>query len=259
MNCSVTKGVLRLMRIVLCIVFLSAAVFFLAPIFRGILHIGMVWPAAVFLLFAAAVAFPDAVKAAFSGRFRVVFYALAALIGAAVLCAAFTAVAMTKASANAPKNGEKTTVIVLGCQVNGSEPSLMLQRRIDAAYAYLKDNPDALCIASGGRGENEIMSEAACIKSELMRRGIAGSRILTEEKSANTEENLRFSAEILRQVGLGPNVAIASDDFHQLRAGIYAKKQELDPRALACRAAPDVRAGYWAREIPAIFKALLFD
>ena len=53
------------------------------------------------------------------------------------------------------------TVIVLGCKVNGDAPSLMLKRRLDTAAAYLRENPDARCIVSGGQGDTEPRSAAS--------------------------------------------------------------------------------------------------
>ena len=62
------------------------------------------------------------------------------------------------------------TVIVLGCKVNGDRPSLMLQRRLDTAVAYLNENPDARCIVSGGQGDNETRSEAAVIFQRMLKK-----------------------------------------------------------------------------------------
>ena len=49
--------------------------------------------------------------------------------------------------------------IVLGCKVNGIRPSIMLQQRLDAAYAYWTEHPDCLLVVSGGKGSNEDISE----------------------------------------------------------------------------------------------------
>jgi hypothetical protein len=54
-------------------------------------------------------------------------------------------------------------VIVLGCGVNGTEPSLSLRYRIDAACEYLTAHPDAVAVLSGGQGPDEDMTEAACM------------------------------------------------------------------------------------------------
>ena len=57
-------------------------------------------------------------------------------------------------------------LLVLGTTVNGTEPSSMLQDRIDAAYRYLTEYPEVICIVSGYRNNADI-SEAECMYNEL--------------------------------------------------------------------------------------------
>ena len=56
------------------------------------------------------------------------------------------------------------TVIVLGCKVNGTRPSLSLERRLDKATEYLIEHKDAMCIVTGNKGSDEEISEAQCMK-----------------------------------------------------------------------------------------------
>lgn len=148
---------------------------------------------------------------------------------------------------------EDCTVVVLGCQVSASgEPTVMLRDRIDAAYDYLTAHPESRCVASGGQNDNEPISEAACIRNTLAARGIDPDRILLEDRSRSTEENLRFTAEIIRQQGLNPRVAIASDNFHQLRASVWARRCGLEAESLGCASWWPLGPGYWAREAVAV-------
>ena len=148
---------------------------------------------------------------------------------------------------------EDCTVVVLGCQVSASgEPTVMLRDRIDAAYDYLTAHPESRCVASGGQNNNEPISEAACIRNTLAARGIDPDRILLEDRSRSTEENLRFTAEIIRQQGLNPRVAIASDNFHQLRASVWARRCGLEAESLGCASWWPLGPGYWAREAVAV-------
>lgn len=117
-------------------------------------------------------------------------------------------------------------VIVLGCQVRGEEPSLMLQRRLEAALEVLEKHPDALVVVSGGQGSGEDISEAEAMKRFLEARGILPERIILEDRSVSTRENVRFSAELLKARGISRAV-IATNEFHQYRAGIYAKRNGL--------------------------------
>ena len=75
--------------------------------------------------------------------------------------------------------------IVLGAGVKGTEPSEILQDRIDQAYAYLTKNPDVICIATGGKGNDENISEAQCIYDHLTAMGIDGNRIWMERVKGN--------------------------------------------------------------------------
>lgn len=114
-------------------------------------------------------------------------------------------------------------LIILGAKVNPDGPSLLLQQRIDTAYEYLVANPDTVAIASGGQGADEPMSEARCIANELIKRGIGADRILMEEKSTDTAENIQFSRKLIAD---SPDcrVLIVSNNFHCFRSAAIARK-----------------------------------
>ena len=174
----------------------------------------------------------------------------------AAVCAAAILVTLGKmaaAAGNRPAADAPCTVVVLGCQVlEDGRPSLMLQGRVQAAYDYLAAHPDAVCIASGGQNGTEPESEARCIRQALADRGIGEDRILLEERSRSTEENLAFSAAIIREQGLPTAAVIASDSFHQLRAAVWAERNGLTPYAAPCAGPWFLTAGYWAREAAAL-------
>ena len=82
--------------------------------------------------------------------------------------------------------------------------------------------------------------------------GIDPSRIYTEDRSTSTEENLAFSAQVIAENGLPESVAIASDNFHQLRSHIWAERSGLMPCSAGCASPWFLTAGYWAREAAAL-------
>lgn len=107
--------------------------------------------------------------------------------------------AMVFSAGRKPADPAADYVIVLGAQVRGEYPTLVLNARIKAAAEYLKENPEAIAVASGGQGTGESISEAEAIRRGLVRLGIANERILLEDCSTSTEENLRFSAKVIQQ------------------------------------------------------------
>lgn len=146
---------------------------------------------------------------------------MAIAIGIVVITAVIETVLIVKASAKKPQ--ENATLIVLGCKVYGEHASRSLRERLDAALIYLEENPNSQCIVSGGMGEREKISEAECMYRYLTKKGINSSRIIKEDKSTSTRENLRFSKKIMEEKGLGNNIAIATSEYHQYRASQIAK------------------------------------
>lgn len=114
-------------------------------------------------------------------------------------------------------------LIVLGAQWKSTGPSEVLRRRLDQAADYLIRNPDTKVIVSGGQGSNEHMSEAAGMREYLINAGVREDRILTEDQSSNTYENLVFSGKFLDREK--DSVVVVTNNFHMFRALSIAKKQ----------------------------------
>ncbi len=153
---------------------------------------------------------------------------------------------------------EKPTeyVIVLGAGVNGTVPSLILSERIERAYTYLAENPDVICIVSGGQGPGEDITEAQCMFDRLTARGVDPQRIWQENKSTSTRENLQFSLALIEEkTGARPTeAAIISNEFHLYRAGLFAKEQNLTMLGVPAKTTWfSLRANYFLREIVAVW------
>jgi uncharacterized SAM-binding protein YcdF (DUF218 family) len=127
-----------------------------------------------------------------------------------------------------PVDTDESTVIVLGCRVREDGPSLILSERITAAHRYLTDNPDKICILSGGKGNDEPLSEAQCMFNCLVDMGIEPERLIVEDKSTSTYENLLFSSKIISEKGLCERITVITNDFHMCRAMLISKKLNLD-------------------------------
>lgn len=114
-------------------------------------------------------------------------------------------------------------VIILGAQWKPEGPSEVLRRRLDTAVKYLNANPEAMVIVSGGQGNNEPVSEADGMRQYLVSAGISDERILVEDRSTNTLENLVYSGRLLDKEN--DRVVIVTNNFHMFRALQIAKRQ----------------------------------
>lgn len=150
-----------------------------------------------------------------------------------------------------------TTVIVLGARVYEDGVSLSLKNRLDEAYDYLIENPGAKCVVTGGQGDNEPWPEALAEKEYLTDKGIDPSRIILEDKSTSTIENLKFAAELMTQEGLPMEAVIVTQGFHEFRATSMAKEAGFVSYARKCRTDPILYPTYYSRELMAITKYYL--
>ena len=116
-------------------------------------------------------------------------------------------------------------LIVLGARVDPDGPSPALNRRLNAVMACIDDHPDAVIIASGGQGSDEPMSEAQCIRDELVKRGVDEGRIVMEDKSTATIENIRYSMALMNSPDA--EVGIITNNYHVYRATRLARKAGL--------------------------------
>lgn len=187
--------------------------------------------------------------------FRVVFTACVSL-GIALILVLETLM-MTAAYAKPEEDAE--LVIVLGCGIYpDGRLTLSLKNRLDAAYDYLIEHPDAACIVTGGQGDIEPIPEGVAMHSYLISRGIDETRVYAETKSTSTEENLSFSMDIIEKHNLSRRIAIVTSDYHVFRASILAKRLGLDVYGIPSPTPLPVWLSSQARECMAIVKTVLF-
>ena len=113
-------------------------------------------------------------------------------------------------------------VVILGAGVNGTQPSLMLWSRLNAALDYVADRPDVPIIVSGGRGRGEEISEAECMYRWLTAHGIAPERVWKEERATSTRTNFEYSMALMAERGVSGDFAYVTNDYHVYRAGRLA-------------------------------------
>lgn len=135
------------------------------------------------------------------------------------------------------------TVIVHGCAlIHGDQVSRILGRRLDLALKlYRKSEERSLIVVSGGRGNDETVSEASAMRAYLMEKGVPKEQILMEDQSHSTRENLSFSDQLLLERGGGGKIALVTSGYHVFRCVWIAKKLSFHCRGFG---AP-VAAYYW--------------
>lgn len=90
----------------------------------------------------------------------------------------------------------------------------------------MDENPNTICIVSGGKGPNEPFPEAQGMADYLKEHGIAEQRILEEPESKTTEENIVNSKKLISDDNA--SVGVITNNFHMFRALQIADKYGLD-------------------------------
>ncbi len=117
-------------------------------------------------------------------------------------------------------------IIVLGCQIRGDHITRSLKNRLDVAVSYAIDNPDTTIIVSGGRGKGENTTEAFAMYNYMVSKGIDGSRIIQEDKSTDTSENMKYSVQYIENTD--SLVGIVTNNFHIERSRLLARHAGLN-------------------------------
>ncbi|MCL2488668.1 MAG: YdcF family protein [Oscillospiraceae bacterium] len=183
---------------------------------------------------------------------RIVLIGVCAVSGALVVMFCVASGLMIAAMSAPPP--ENATVLVLGAQIRpDGTPSTVLANRLAAAAEYLSQNPESSVIVCGGQGANEPCSEAAAMRQYLLACGIADERIILEDTSTNTRENIQNACDLIRRHGLPEQTVIATSEFHQYRAQQLAKQAGLqEPGAVSAASPGWLLPRYWLREVAAV-------
>ena len=135
-----------------------------------------------------------------------------------------TIILTIKAAKHIPKY-DKDYILILGCKIkNDGSLTPLLKGRVDKAIEFFKlqkekTNKDIIFIPSGGKGNDEVISEAEAMKNYLIEKGINKNKIILEDKSKNTYENIKNSNKIINKKA---NIAFSTTNYHVFRAGVIA-------------------------------------
>lgn len=153
---------------------------------------------------------------------------------------------------------KNSTLVVLGCKVYGTKPSLLLRYRLDSALEYLNENPQSKAVLSGGQGADEDISEAQCMYEYLVENGVDKSRLFLEDKSTNTFENIKFSKAVMDGNGIdSEKVVVVTNSFHLYRGELFAKKCNINADGLGAKSNIITLPTFYVRELLGILRLQL--
>lgn len=129
---------------------------------------------------------------------------------------------------------DKDFVIILGCKVkNDGSLTPILKGRVDKALEFAKEQKekngkDMIFVASGGKGEDESISEAEAMKKYLLNNSINEKNIIVEDKSINTFQNMKFSKEKIDRINKDGKIIFSTTNYHVFRSGVIANNEGID-------------------------------
>ena len=171
------------------------------------------------------------------------------------------------------ENPPPKVMVIFGCQMRRDGPSVLLKDRLDAALAYWEAHPDIKIVVTGGKGDDEHVSEARGMYDYLTAHGVDGANIYMEDKSRNTWQNINNTFALMEREGweLTDDVLLVSSGFHLARIELLwnrARAQALRGETyggqyVSTLAAPVSHAPsavhMFFREPLALVKSFLFD
>lgn len=131
-----------------------------------------------------------------------------------------------------PKYTDYDYLLVLGYVLNNDELNDTLKYRLDLCLKKVIEYPKAKIILSGGISQNNSLSEAQVMSQYLILKGIEKERLILEDKSSSTIENIKNSKIYIDS----KRILLISSDYHILRSLLICKKLSLYPDACGSRA-----------------------
>lgn len=146
-------------------------------------------------------------------------------------------------------------VVILGASIRQGRMSTTLRLRLQKGISYALRNPKAIILLSGGIGRGETVAEAEAMAQHLVLQGVNPNRIIIENQSKTTRENLAFSKVLLdQQLGKHYTAAFITSRFHGYRASRYAREASLPVRRLASRTPLPLLIPCYLRETLAVLR-----
>ena len=156
---------------------------------------------------------------------------------------------------------DKDYVIILGCRIR-PDGSLypLIRGRVDRAIEFAqkqetKTGKTAVFVPSGGKGSDEKLAESEAMANYLLSQGIPENRILIENRSTTTKENMLFSKELIDKLSTDYKAAFSTSNYHVFRGGLLAEELGWNLEGMGSR----TKWYYWPNAYMREFLGLVAD
>ena len=187
--------------------------------------------------------------------------ALINIISVYIECVLIGTIIMGIKAARHVPSFDKDAIIILGCQIkkDGTLTNL-LKGRVDRAIEFSKlqkekIGKDIYFVPSGGKGEDEVISEADAMNNYLLDQGINKNKIIVENKSKNTYENVKFSNKLINEKIQNAKIAFSTTNYHVFRAGCIATNQTINMEGIGAK----TKSYFWINAFIREFIATLYN
>ena len=174
-------------------------------------------------------------------------------LSAVLLYALFCAASIVNDS-NRDDRATADCIIVLGAGTDGKTPNPVFRERLNHAITLYREGYAETILLTGGYSPGNARSDAAIAGLWLESQGIPAEAILLEERSTITQENLRFSKEIMDSHDLSTAILV-SDPLHMKRSMMMAKDYEM--QAISSPT-PTTRYQTWRTKLPFLARETFF-
>lgn len=150
-------------------------------------------------------------------------------------------------------------VVVLGSRIIDGRIPPLLAGRLDKAIALYRDERDRggdpLVITSGGQGPDENQPESHAMAEYLLAHGVPEDKVLREDRSTTTAQNLTFSRDLMQRHRPGYRCVVVTNNFHAFRAAILARTAKVNGQVVGAPTA----LYYWPSATIREFAAVIME
>lgn len=136
---------------------------------------------------------------------------------------------------SAPCNTSASWLLVFGKRLVGGRIDADYRSRLNIATALMSASQDRCLMLVGGSVHTDEISEAAAGQAYIEAAGVNARRLMCEEKSQNTLENLKHARELMQGKSTGI-VAMISNRYHLARIQTIARSLDIEHQLCASEA-----------------------